>query len=271
VRESLGAKIMVVFVLALFFVSSSTASFFLYDKIKSVKEEMIHNGLTLLQVSVLLSRPGLIEGSRERLKKEVDAVFWDKDILEVSIYNRNGELILSKILKDSTAVNGSYEGIVRDRKAVFKKFSAGFFPVFFESKDSFKYYSPVFSAAGVMINTPHLKTKNRNLVNNEIIGFVYLERDKTLLKSKTKEINLLLLMFFMVACLVSASFIYYISKKLGKPLNLLTEEVKSMEQGKFYNEFSIKTEDEIGKLASSFNKMSKTIKAREKALEETSG
>ena len=270
VRESLGAKIMMVFVLALFFVSSSTASFFLYDKIKTLKEEMIHNGLTLLQVSVLLARPGLIEGSREKLKKEVDDIFWDKDILEVSIYNRNCELILSKTLKDRATVKGSYEEILRDRKAVFKKFSSGFFPVFFESKDSFKYYSPVFRGAGVMINTPHLKTKNRNLADNEIIGFVYLARDKSLLKSKIMKVTLPLALFFMVAFFVGSLFIFYISKKMRKPLKLLTEEVNSLEQGKNTKEISVKTADEIGKLASSFNRMSKTIKAREKALEETS-
>ncbi len=274
-KKSLGAKIMVAAVSALFFVSSSTAAFFLYDKIKHVKEEMIHNGLRLLQVSVLLSRQGLIEESREKLENEVYGFIEivqekDKDILEVSVYNRNFELMLNKRLKDSTEVKGSYKEAVQDRKPIFKKFFSGFFPVFFEEESSIRYYSPVFSKGGVVINAPHLKTKNRNLANNEIIGFVYLERDKSLLESKTKEVTLLLLLFFTVAFLVSAGFIFYISKKLGKPLKLLTNEVKSLEQGKKTEEISVNTEDEIGKLASAFNRMSKTIKAREKALEETS-
>jgi len=71
-KKSLGAKIIMVSVLALFFVSFSTASLFLYDKNKHLKEEMIHNGLMLLQVSVLLSKPGLLEENREKLKKEIN-------------------------------------------------------------------------------------------------------------------------------------------------------------------------------------------------------
>ena len=132
-KKSLGAKIMVVSVLALFFVSSSTAAFFLYDKIKSVKLEMIHNGLTLLQVSILLSRPGLIEESREKLENEVFAFIdiiqkRDKDISEISVYNRNLELLLNKRFKDGATAKGSYKEAVQDRNARLKKISSGFFP-----------------------------------------------------------------------------------------------------------------------------------------------
>ncbi len=99
--------------------------------------------------------------------------------------------------------------------------SSGSFPLFFEDKDSFKYYSPVFSKGGVIINTPNLKTKNRNLANNEIIGFVYLQRDKSVLKSKTFKATLTFLLLFTVSFLVANAFIFYVARRITKPLDLL--------------------------------------------------
>jgi PAS domain S-box-containing protein len=270
IKKSLAARIISSFVLLLFIVSFSTASFFLYDKRKHEKLEIIHGGLMLLEVVVLLSKPGLIEESREKLKNEVTGVFWDEDISEVSVYNRNFELLLNKIFKENAAVKGPDKETLKDRKAVFKKVSSGVFPFFFEDKDSFKYYSPVFSGGGVVINTPNLKTNNINLANNEIIGFVYLEKDKSVLKSKTFKATLTFLLLFTVSFLVANAFIFYVARRITKPLDLLTKEVKSLEQGKKTKEINLNTEDEIGKLASAFNRLSKTIKAREKALEETS-
>ncbi len=275
IKKSLAAKIITAFVLLLFIFSFFTASFFIYDKNKQEKRETIHNGLRLLQASVLLSKPGLIEGSREKLKIEVfdfiDIVqAQDKDILEISIYNRNFEIVLSKTFKDSAAVKGLYEETLQERKAVFKKFSTGFFPVFFEGKSSFRYYSPVFSGGGIQLNTPSFKTKNRNLVNNEIIGFIYLERDKSLLKSKSLKAALTFLAFFTVVFFAGHLVIFYIARRTITPLKLLIKEINSLEQGKSTKEISVNTEDEIGKLAKAFNRMSKTIKTREKSLEETS-
>lgn len=271
VRQSLGAKIITVYLMSLCAVCLITATYYVYDKHRSVKLEIIHNGLMLLEITSLLSKPGLIEESREKLKNEVAGVFWDKDLLEVSVYDRNVEILLNKRFKDLTVVKGSDEETAEERKTIFKKISSGgLFPVFVEKKDSFRYYSPVFRSSQVVINSRNLKTNNKNLVNKEIIGFVFLERDKSELKHKLIKVSISISLLFSASFVVGSFFIFYILKKMGRPLNLLTNEIKSLEQGKQTKEVSVKTSDEIGKLASAFNRMFKTIKAREKALEETS-
>ncbi len=270
IKNSLAAKIIMAFVLLLFLVSFSIAAFSIYDKSKLEKRQIIHGGLMLIEVIVILSQPGLIEESREKLENEVKGLFWDKDIIQVSVYNRNGELLLNKKFKDRAAVKGSFEEPVRDRSAVFKKISSGSFPLFFEDKNSFNFYAPVFRIAKFAINTKSLKANNKNFVNDEIIGFAYLKKDKSVLKFKTFRATLIFLVFFAAVFFVGHLIIFYIARRTIKPLKLLTKEVNSLEQGKKTEEISVNTEDEIGKLASAFNRMSKTIKAREKALEETS-
>jgi len=271
IRQSLGAKIIIVYLASLCVVSLLTATFYVYDKYKSVKFEIIHNGLMLLEVTSLLSKSGLIEEDKEKLKNEVDGIFWDQDLIEVFIYDRNGEILLKKLFKDSAVIKASYEKTAGERKLVFKKISSGGeFPVFFEDIISFRYYSPVFSTSRVVINSKNLKTNNKNFSNNEIIGFIYLKKDKSVLKHRIIKVAITLALFFSFSFMVGSFFIFYISKKMGRPLNLLTNEVKSLEQGKQTKAVSVKTSDEIGKLASAFNRMFITIKAREKALEETS-
>ena len=270
VKKSLAAKIITAFVLLLFIFSFFTASFFIYDKSRQEKSEIIHGSLMLIEIVSILSKSGLIEENREKLENDLEGLFWDKDITQVSIFNRNGEQLLNKILKDRTAVKGSFEELNRDRSAIFKKLFSGSFPLFFEYKNSFNFYTPVFRDTKVVINSRALKVNNKNLANDEIIGFVYLKKDKSVLKSKTLKAALTFLVFFTVVFFAGHLIIFYIAKKTIQPLKLLTKEVNSLEQGKITKEISLNTEDEIGKLASAFNRMSKTIKAREKTLEETS-
>ena len=82
IKKSLAAKIITTFVLLLFIFSFVTASFFIYDKSKQEKSEIIHGSLMLVEIVVLLSKSGLIEESREKLENDLEGLFWDKDIIK---------------------------------------------------------------------------------------------------------------------------------------------------------------------------------------------
>jgi len=59
---------------------------------------------------------------------------------------------------------------------------------------------------------------------------------------------------------------YFVSRRMTKPLNRLTEGVKALEVGGVVRKVPVETPDEIGKLAKAFNNMSDSLQKREKAL-----
>jgi len=70
---------------------------------------------------------------------------------------------------------------------------------------------------------------------------------------------------------IIAAFIFaiFISRKLTKPLMLLTESSMKISEGDYSKTVAISGEDEVAKLSQAFNKMTEAVKIREKALQET--
>jgi len=72
-----------------------------------------------------------------------------------------------------------------------------------------------------------------------------------------------------VSMLASIIFAIFISRKLTKPLILLTESSMKISEGDYSKNVTISGKDEVAKLSHAFNKMAETVSIREKALKET--
>lgn len=80
------------------------------------------------------------------------------------------------------------------------------------------------------------------------------------------DIKTKLLIISIFLSLVIFSITYYISNRITKPLIKLNEATKSLERGDIVNLESIRSNDEIGELTDSFNKLTKTIKEKDAEL-----
>jgi signal transduction histidine kinase len=101
-------------------------------------------------------------------------------------------------------------------------------------------------------------------INNEIQGCLFLHSPIGEIKSSIKGVLFVIWMSAFFAILISAFIIYYFSEKiLIKPLGTINQTAKSISKGEFDKRVDIKSNDEIGDLAVSFNYMADSLQGLE--------
>ncbi len=105
-------------------------------------------------------------------------------------------------------------------------------------------------------------------LHNETIGILYvgiLEQKYTDIRRQT---ILAFLAITFVGALGSMAFAYFISQRISVPLKQLVSASKKIADGNLNTRVEIKSGDELGKLAYTFNKMAAALKERDERLKE---
>lgn len=97
-----------------------------------------------------------------------------------------------------------------------------------------------------------------------VIGCVFLHSPISEIKSSIKWVLVVIWVSALLAILISAFIIYYFSERiLIKPLGTINQTAKSISIGEFDRRVDIKSDDEIGDLAVSFNYMADSLQGLE--------
>jgi two-component system NtrC family sensor kinase len=105
-------------------------------------------------------------------------------------------------------------------------------------------------------------------LDGAVIGMLYvgtLEQPYSDLRVRT---SLLLLAITLTAVLVAVGFSYWFSRRLSKPVRALVEASRRVADGDLATRVPVTATDEIGELASSFNTMADSLRARDEQLKE---
>lgn len=102
-------------------------------------------------------------------------------------------------------------------------------------------------------------------INNEVVYMIHIYDITEIYEERERQIREI--MYADVVILVIASlFIFIFSRFLTKPIEKLNETSKKISNGNFKERVKIKTNDEIGELASSFNRMADEIENKINSL-----
>src|SRR5271157_3250977 len=105
-------------------------------------------------------------------------------------------------------------------------------------------------------------------VHNQIIGILYVG----VLEQKYTDIERQTILAFLAIALVGAlgsmAFAYFISQEISVPLRKLVSASREIADGNLDAKVEIKSGDELGKLAYTFNKMASALKERDERLKE---
>ena len=98
--------------------------------------------------------------------------------------------------------------------------------------------------------------------SNRLIAVLQRSLDKAL--APYVELKKTLQFFFIAALFLSLLGAIFIARRVTKPVEQLTEGAKKIESGNYDTQIKVKQKDEIGRLATSFNRMSKGLAEKEK-------
>ncbi|WP_425452702.1 ATP-binding protein [Ammoniphilus oxalaticus] len=96
-------------------------------------------------------------------------------------------------------------------------------------------------------------------VSDEVGGSIYLYQVLDELSETTRETTIYILYAAAIGIILATIFAFFLSTRITNPLRQMKKAADSFAQGDFTTEISIRSKDEIGNLASTFNHMAKQL------------
>ena len=94
---------------------------------------------------------------------------------------------------------------------------------------------------------------------DNIKGVLYLREDMTSVYETIDQSKLIFVRAMAIALLITVVLGFFIARSITVPINDVTEKAEKMAQGDFSQEVSVKSDDEIGRLAEMFNLLRKQL------------
>jgi signal transduction histidine kinase/CheY-like chemotaxis protein len=263
-RENFTAKIFIVIALLIITISVSFTTFFIYQQSREIKEALVKEGELLTRMLAYNGRLGVFAENEELLKDPVEGIMQNKDVIRVRVANHEGMLLIDRAKPGSLAAKQTSNRNHYQFKEVPDILRTSNQQLFFEGNETLDFWAPVLSDTEYFSDETLLFSDEAKKPGKyRVIGYVNVTLDK---KSLDKALSSLLLKSCVIAIiclLIGLSVIYHVVKTISRPLNRLTERVNAMGTSASVEKVPIETNDEIGKLASAFNKMTDSLAKRE--------
>lgn len=95
--------------------------------------------------------------------------------------------------------------------------------------------------------------------NNEVVGGVLVSIPMPQIDKARAEVLKIFLWIILFVTLVAGVLVYFVSKRISKPINKLNEAAKSIAKGNFKQRVDVDEINEIGELSETFNYMAESI------------
>jgi PAS domain S-box-containing protein len=268
-RENFSIKVFFAFAVFIFIISASFTLFFINRQTTSLKGALIRNGRLLASVLSYNSRIGVFAENRDLLRVPVEGVLHQEEVIEVSVFNLEGELLMKRERPEENATKGGSERDKMSMDGIFKEVRESGSLLFIEGDREVEFWSPVISTSAYSAEESLFFEEFPLQRKGRVIGFVRVTVGKDLLNKRLTDLLFKSIVIGIIFLIIGSGVTYLVVRGITKPLNRLTEGVKALGMGGVVNKVHIETEDEIGRLANAFNDMSESLKTRERALRES--
>jgi len=257
-KKSLKIKIILYFVPLILLTSSVFLLFYLFRSDLVIKEGLTDIGFRFVndlsyssQLAVSIDEGFLLQPAF------VEAIFEEKEVVFVAVYDSRGKIIISKSkIEIEEQIPKDVLEEISFIKAPLKRVSQGG-----QQEEIYDFYSPI------LIGQKPAST--RGAVTGNVIGFVRVslgleriqaERERTIGLGFSIT-GLVILLGFLISILVAG--------RIVRPIQLFIKGTEEISEGNLDHQIKVKTGDEIEKLSDNFNQMTKNLKKSQRQLEDT--
>ncbi|MBR0598323.1 sensor histidine kinase [Sinanaerobacter chloroacetimidivorans] len=117
-------------------------------------------------------------------------------------------------------------------------------------------------ADGIITNNKNIPVKNMVFPigeDDDIKGVLYLREDMSSVYDTIDQSKVIFVRAMAIALVITVVLGFFIARSITVPINDVTEKAERMAQGDFTQEVSVKSDDEIGRLAEMFNLLRKQL------------
>jgi signal transduction histidine kinase/DNA repair protein RadC len=251
-KESFRAKTFIRALVLIIVVSVSFTVIFVRHQGKSLKDAMINEGLSLAELVSYNAKLGVFTENPKFLEDTLNGIMKHEGITLCKVFSLDGRVLDERGNADETNI---------DKKMVEKLIETGN-SQYLESPNHFEFWSPIISDSGNFSEAALFYDEPDN--DSEMIGFLLLVMSKEQIKKSFR--GLVTNSFFTgtVFLVIGSIFAFFLSRNVTAPVKRLSERIQDVGEGNLEIEVPVETDDEIGKLAGAFNRMTEKLKRRER-------
>lgn len=223
---------------------------------KQLIAEVFRGASTFSSTVTRSTRNDMLLNNREGLHRMIETIGDQEDIEVVRIFNKEGKIMFSTKKKETeTYVDKNAEACyachaveeplerltTSERTRIFKA----------NGHRILAMITPIYNAPDCYTAKCHIHSKDQRVLGVLDIGMSLYEVDNDLKKNRTMSIYFTLIAIFFVSVMLAL----FIIRLVVKPVKQLVNATKRVAMGDLTVKTNVKTNDEIGILSSSFNKM----------------
>jgi PAS domain S-box-containing protein len=266
-RENFSVKVFVTFSLLIIIVASSFTCLFILHERKELTDNLRRKGELIAEILAYDSRLGVFAENKELLKNSAEGFFQYGEVVSLSIFTTEGKQLMEQ-RKQASKTQGR-EADQEKLRYIAEKIRKYGSPFYIEdASDTVEFWAPVLASSRHFSKEFPL-IDNSFYAENRMIGFAGVVLDKRMLNRKLHAILLESILVGNIFLVIGVVSTYFVVKRIIRPLNKLTENVKALGKGVAVEEMPVETVDELGRLAHAFNIMVNERKKAERALQKS--
>ena len=240
IRGSLRAKLFAVTTAGTIILSTAFTFFFLSSQNTILHEKLATEGELLTRLLAHNARQGLFAGNRDQLSDLAKGIMTAPNVVEVTIADRTGRPVV-RMARPSTDGAGQ----------------------------AMTFLEPVFAlqAEGTEEDL-FFPTTEQPEQAGRLLGTVRVAMSKERVHAQVRRLSMTAILGAMAFLALGTGLVYLIIRGVTRPLSHLTEGVKAIEEGERDVSIPVESEDEIGSLAESFNRMVVALRERKEERDE---
>ena len=220
---------------------------------KILRSEIIKKGETIAAIAAKNAELSLLSENVEQLKSTAQPLMEIKDVSFVSFINKRSEILL-------------HQG-EKDKQAPVLSANTDKTPSFHEHDDVFEFIVPVITfkaAEGLFLLEGTAPAPSAR----ELIGWVRIGFSKEVMARSERQIMVRGATMAVLFSFAGVALLYLLTTLVMRPLYTLIDAVQELREGEHPEVKVLSPNSEIGRLSAEFNRMSRTIRDREDALQE---
>ena len=256
-RESFWFRIFSSFLIVIIIILSVFSFLHISRGSNELRENLAKKGKMIGNFLASSSRTGIFAENTEALKNIAEGFMIEEDVISVSIYSADWNVLYETRKRDGKSNSTDFYRNISDQLREPHSFKL------IETPDSIEYLTPVTLEVFPSVAESLYFEETGTPPTENIIGYVHVGMDKKILPAEIKAIIYRDLTLLFIISLSGIFTIYIATRKVTIPLLKLTENVRMLGVEGSAEKIDFESNDEIGRLASAFNKMAEDLRRRE--------
>jgi histidine kinase len=268
IRRSLISKLLILIGLSLFLCVSVWAYFNIKYQKKKLMDGIVFSADTLTSTIKLGTHYAMMNNLREDINRIITKVASEKNIENIRIYNKEGQIKFSNLhgeVDQVTNIKDEACFVCHRSEPPLAQLSLAERTRIFASPQGYRLLgilSPIYSEPGCSSNSCHVHPEGKLVLGALDVVVALAETDAEILLFQKWLLGFAVLIFVLTATAV----LFFILRFVKRPINNIMDETRLIANGEYYSRIEVDQEDEMGLLSMAINKMSSKIGEKQQEL-----